>query len=111
MRLGYEDGEWDRSAPAVVSGPADLAELADIVEAAMGVGTWPRHPSPAGAAITARLTVARPAPLLGLLLAMEGLIERRSPWGQWRTMVDTMALRVAEIDSITLDLRVVDPDR
>jgi hypothetical protein len=52
--------------------------------------------------------VAQPAALLALLMTMEDLIERRSPWGKWRTAVDTMAGRVGGIRALTIDLRIVD---
>ncbi len=111
LRLGYEPDEWDRERTIIVSGPEDFAELREVVETATGVGTWPRCVGPTGTAIAAQIAIERSAPLSGLLLAMEDLIDRRSPWGRWRTMVDTMGPRVARIDEITVDLRVIEPDR
>ena len=101
----------------VVSGPADLVELREIVETATGVGTWPTAAQGnaaltamgSGALHTARLEIERPAALLGLLLAMDGLIEDRSPWGTWRTVVDTLAGRVHELRAVTIEARIVHP--
>ena len=93
----------------VVSGPADLVELREIVETATGVGTWPAPALIPGEVRTAQLPVEREAPLLGLLLAMEGLIDDRSPWRTWRTAVDTLAARVRELESITVEALIIEP--
>jgi hypothetical protein len=106
LRPGHSDEVPDSAAATLVSGPDDLAELREIVESATGVGTWPRSSATDGEIITVELRLERPAALLGLLLAMEGVIERRSPWGRWRTMVDTMAARVQELDVVTIDNRL-----
>jgi len=110
LRLGFS-GALDAETAAhraLVSGPDDLAELRDVVESALGIGTWPRALPIDGERIGGRIEIGRPAALLGLLLTMEGLIERRSPWGKWRTAVDTMAGRVGGIRELTIDLRIVD---
>ncbi len=110
LRLGFGAPlDAETAAPrALVSGPDDLAELRDIVESALGVGTWPRPVPVDGEPVRARVEVAQPAALLALLMTMEDLIERRSPWGKWRTAVDTMAGRVGGIRALTIDLRIVD---
>lgn len=109
LRLGHDPATPWPDGAVVLSGPDDLAELRDVVETVTGVGSWPRPPEVDGATVVrARVAIHRPAALLGLLLAMEGLIERRSPWGRWRTTVDTLAARVATIDSIGVDLRLVE---
>jgi len=97
----------DRDALLLVSAPGDLSELREIVESATGVGTWPVSPVVPGELITAHVAVDAPARALGLLLAMENLIERRSPWGRWRTMVETMAVRIGDLETITVSFGVV----
>ncbi|MEZ5244390.1 MAG: hypothetical protein R2707_04770 [Acidimicrobiales bacterium] len=109
LRLGYEPGEWDPSRCIVVSGPDDLAQLRAVVEEAVGVGAWPLVDPADGEPIGTHLGPGRSGAMLGLLMAMEGLVESRSPWGRWRTVVDTIAARVATIDEVTVDLRVVQP--
>jgi hypothetical protein len=106
-RLGFA-GTIPDAPTVLVSGPDDLRELREIVESALGVGTWPARACPDGAAITARVEIDRPAAVLGLLIAMEGLIEARSPWGRWRSVVDTMAARLARLETLTIDVRVIE---
>ncbi|MEM7142557.1 MAG: hypothetical protein AAF548_16160 [Actinomycetota bacterium] len=110
LRPGFVHAECDPSRQMVLPAEGDLGELRAVVEAATGVGTWPSPSDGPGDRHRVGVAVARPAALLGLLLAMDGLIERRSPWGKWRTMVDTMAARVAEIEHLTMVFRVVEPD-
>ena len=98
-----------RARAIVVSGPADLVELREIVEAATGVGTWPTTVGAPGEVRTARLDLHRSAPLLSLLLAMDGLIDDRSPWRTWRTTVDTLAGRVRKLRSITIEALIIRP--
>lgn len=95
----------------VVSGLDDLAELRTVVERSTGVGTWPKPPSPealsaAGYRATGwvddSVPVGRPAAMAGLLLAMKGLIEDRSPWRTWRTAVDTLAPALRAVDRLTV---------
>lgn len=109
LRLGHDAASLDPARRLVVSGPDDLVELRTIVESAIGVGSWPAPARADGEPVVAVVGSPRPAAMLGLLMAMDGLIETRSPWGRWRTVVDTMAARVAAIDTITVDLRVVEP--
>lgn len=108
LRLGHDRGLASTEL-VLVSGPSDLIELREIVESALGVGTWPTSPQVEGEILRARIRVHRPAVLLGLLMAMEDLIDKRSPWGRWRTVVDTMAARVTALTEITVDVRVVRP--
>ncbi len=54
------------------------------------------------------LEVEGAAPLLGLLMAMEGLIEDRSPWRTWRTAVDTLAARVEKLRTITVEAVIIE---
>lgn len=93
----------------LLSGPADLLEVRQIVEAATGIGTWPAPSAAAGEHHRVTVAVERPAAILGLLIAMENLIERRSPWGRWRTTVDTMAARIEALETVTLETVVVEP--
>jgi hypothetical protein len=93
----------------VVSGPADLIELREIVETATGVGTWPANEADRGEVRSSVLEVEGAAPLLGLLMAMEGLIEDRSPWRTWRTAVDTLAARVEKLRTITVEAVIIEP--
>ena len=112
LRLGHDPSEIDSVDPArrlVVSGADDLVELRAVVESAIGVGSWPAPPPADGQPVVAVVESPRPAAMLGLLIAMDGLIETRSPWGRWRTVVDTLAARVRAIDTITVDLRVIEP--
>jgi hypothetical protein len=109
LRLGYDEGAFEPGRRTLMSASDDLHELREIVESATGVGTWPTPVPTPGRPIRARIDLAAPAPALGLLLAMDDLIERRSPWGRWRTMVDTMAARVAELDAVTVSLVVMEP--
>ena len=109
LRLGYEDGAVGLDRAALVSAPDDLHELREIVESATGPGTWPTPGVAAGEQIQARIELPTPAAALGLLLSMEDLIERRSPWGRWRTTVDTMAARVGELDAVTVSFVVRKP--
>jgi len=118
LRLGHElldpdavvvgVGGVDGAESVLFSGPGDLVEVKEIVEAATGVGTWPTPAAGHGELIRVRLELSRPAAVLGLLIAMEDLIERRSPWGRWRTVVDTIASRIAELDSVSIETRVVE---
>jgi hypothetical protein len=94
----------------VVSGPHDLVELREIVEAAIGVGTWPVASRDPGEIRTVHLDIDGPGPLSGLLLAMEGLIDDRSPWRRWRSAVDTIAARIATLRSITIEALIIEPD-
>jgi hypothetical protein len=94
----------------VLAGPGDLIELREIVEAATGVGTWPSGPSVAGEIRRGRLEITRPSSLLGLLVAMEGVIDDRSPWRTWRSAVDIVAARVREIGALSLEAVIVRPD-
>ena len=109
-RLGH-DGERALDRAALVSAPDDLHELREIVESATGVGTWPTPDGVDGDPIRARIELTAPAAALGLLLCMEDLIERRSPWGRWRTVVETIAARVAELDAVTVSFVVREPGR
>jgi hypothetical protein len=102
----------------IVAGPDDLAELRQVVERSLGVGTWPRSRSgPELAATTRTATILLPSagPALSLLMAMEGLIEDRSPWRRWRTAVETIASEVEALESLTAQATVlpsrVDLDR
>ena len=97
------------SATLIVSGPDDLKELRAIVETATGVGSWPRSPAAPGEVRTATMPLVRPGAALGLLLAMEGLIDDRSPWRTWRTAVDTLAPAVGALDTLTIEAVIVDP--
>ena len=67
-----------------VAGPDDLRELRAVVERVTGAGSWPAPIPPATTLVTARVTapvaVSSPAVLLGLVAALEGHIEGRSPW-------------------------------
>lgn len=113
LRPGHLAAEWDPARVVVCSGDDDLRELRAIVEGAVGIGCWPTSPVAAdvgaGEELRGRVAIERPAALLGLLVAMDGLIERRSPWGRWRTMVDTMAARVTALDSLELHVRIIPP--
>ena len=109
LRLGHEASEIDPARRLVVSGPRDFCELREIVESAIGVGAWPTPGPGEGVVVRAPVTPDRPAAMLGLLLAMEELIDRRSPWARWRTVVDTLAARVNAIEALTVDLRVIEP--
>ncbi|GJM38825.1 MAG: hypothetical protein DHS20C19_21920 [Acidimicrobiales bacterium] len=112
LRPGHTAQEWDPARLVVCSGSDDLRELRAIVADATGIGTWPSSPAAdatEGDEIRARVDIERSSSLLGLLIAMDGLIERRSPWGRWRSMVDTMAARVTALDSVEIHLRVVEP--
>ena len=111
LRLGYDPDDADPARRLVVSGPDDLKELREIVERAVGPGAWPPLPPVAGVPIGTRLGPGRGPAMLALLMAMDGLVERRSPWGGWRTVVDTVASRVAALDGVTVDLRVIEPHR
>ena len=97
--------------PVVVSGPADMREVRRIVEQSTGVGTWPSARAGAGPLARTTRQVARPAAVLGLLLAMEGLIEDRSPWRKWRTAVETLADRIAGLTVVTVEARLQDRGR
>jgi hypothetical protein len=101
--------EGDGERTIVVSGPQDLAELREIVEAAIGVGTWPVAAGTPGEIRTVHLDVEGSGPLSGLLLAMEGLIDDRSPWRRWRSAVDTIAARIATLSSITIEALIIEP--
>jgi hypothetical protein len=109
LRLGHDDRAVGLDRATVVSAPDDLQELRAIVESATGVGTWPTPDGVDGDPIRARIELAAPAAALGLLLSMEDLIERRSPWGRWRTTVDTMAARVVALDAVTVSFVVREP--
>jgi len=109
LRLGYDDADVDPTRRLVVSGPDDLRELRTVVDAVIGPGAWPAPVADGGAPIRARLGPGRGPAMLGLLMAMEGLIERRSPWGGWRTVVDTVAARVVTIEEVTVEFRVIEP--
>jgi hypothetical protein len=109
LRLGFDSTTPEPATPYLISGFHDLAELREIVESAIGIGTWPISADSEGELIRARIEVDRPAAVLGLLLSMEDLIERRSPWGRWRSVVETMAARVEKLDVITTETRVIEP--
>ncbi|MEQ8841302.1 MAG: hypothetical protein RIB98_09995 [Acidimicrobiales bacterium] len=116
LRLGHDSHvpgshvfEIQEPRVRIFSAPDDLRELREIVETATGVGTWPAAAPVSGEPIERRIELFSAAPLLALLVAMDGLIERRSPWGRWRTMVDTMASRVGELDAVTVSLVVQEP--
>jgi len=109
LRLGHDRGEDDSSLRRLVSAPDDLAEVREIVESVIGVGAWPTAGPAPGEVTRARVELSGPTAVLGLLLSMDGLIERRSPWGRWRTVVDIMAARVAELDAVTASFVVVEP--
>lgn len=111
LRPGGDASAPDDGPPraVVVSGPADLRELREIIETATGIGTWPTPPGGEGEIRTAQIEIQRPAPLLALLLAMDGLIEDRSPWRTWRTAVDTVAGRVGGLRVVTVEARIIEP--
>ena len=101
----------------VVAGPDDLCELRAVVERVTGSGSWPAPAAtfaaaavPVGARVTERVAVASPATLLGLVAALEGHIERRSPWSTWRGVVDALAGPVGELATVTVDAVLVASD-
>jgi hypothetical protein len=97
-------------APTLVAGPRDLQELRAVVERSLGVGTWPAAALIPGAeVVSTEISIEHPTALLGLLLAMEGLIEDRSPWRNWRSFVDTLAAAVDEIESVTVETQILRP--
>lgn len=79
-----------------------------VVERALGVGSWPVPEQRDGGLRSAELDLAGPGGLLALLVSLEGLIEIRSPWRTWRTVVDGLAPAVAELDTVTVEAMVVD---
>jgi hypothetical protein len=94
----------------LVAGPRDLQELRAVVQRSLGVGTWPAASLIPGAElVSTEILIERPTALLGLLLAMEGLIEDRSPWRTWRSFVDTLAAAVADIESVTVETQILRP--
>jgi hypothetical protein len=87
----------------VVAGPDDLRELRAVVERVTGVGSWPAPVPVAGERATGRIAITSPSRLLGLLAALDGHIERRSPWSTWRGVVDVLAGPVADLGEVTVD--------
>lgn len=109
------DAPLDAAGLVVVSGPGDLAELRTIAEQSLGVGTWPSAVDVGGEVGPAtlrstHLSVERPAAVLGLLIAMEGMIEDRSPWRTWRTAVEMLAPAIADLDTLTIEARIIGTD-
>lgn len=95
----------------VVSGPADLVELRAVVESITGTGTWPPPPSGVGDVRRATVRLDRPARALAVVHALDGLIEDRSGmWRTWKTVVELVGARLGEIETLTVEARiVVDP--
>lgn len=92
----------------VLSGPRDLIELRTVVELVTGPGTWPAPPPIDGELVRATLEVARPAPVLMLVQAMEGLVvDRTGMWRTWKTAVELVAATLADVDSLTVEAIVV----
>jgi len=97
---------------AVVSGPNDLIEFRTVVERLTGPGTWPVRELPPGFVVvetrTAAIELPRPSPAMGLIVAMENLIEDRSrAWRTWKTMVESLAMGVPAGMSMSVEALVV----
>ena len=92
-----------------MSGPNDLQELRRVVETALGVGTWPTAGVGPGEIRAVTVALDRPSAALGLLIAMEGVIDDRSPWRTWRTAIENLAPAVASIGRLTIEARLIEP--
>ncbi len=97
---------------ALISGPDDLSELRTAVERMTGPNTWPIGVIPSGLEVVAHESVRMELPLvgpaLGLVMAMNGLIDDRSrAWRTWRTVVDSVGRGLETVDELTIDTLVV----
>lgn len=101
-------GERRLDPVTVVSGPGDLLELRTVVESITGVGTWPAPPPVDGAVLRASIVLDRPVPAVRLVAALEGLIiDRGAMWRTWRTTMELVAARLAEVPRLSVEAVVV----
>lgn len=97
--------------PVIVSGPDDLIELRLVVERVTGPGSWFTGSGSEvdGTMRRGRLDLARPAQVMGLVVALEGIVpDNGGAWRTWKTAVEAIAAGVDELESITLEALVVD---
>jgi len=97
---------------AVVPGPGDLIELRALVERLTGPGTWPVADLPSGFVVvetsTAEVELDRPAPAVGLVMAMESQIEDRSrAWRTWKTVIESLAAGIPAGTRISVEAVLV----
>ncbi len=97
--------------PTVVSGPNDLIELRLVVERVTGPGSWFTGPGAEVDGTTRRghLDLARPAQVMGLVVALEGIVrDNGGAWRTWKTTVEAIAAGAGELESLTLEALVLD---
>ncbi len=101
-----------RGARAVISGPSDLIELRQVVERMTGPASWPVCGLPDGFVVieTRRvvITLPRPAPMLGLVMAMGSLVDDRSrAWRTWKTVVESVGAGLGPSFDLTVEAIMV----
>lgn len=101
----------DGTEPIVVSGPDDLRELREAMEAITGAGTWPfdnRLPAEYDTRLTRTIVLPSQASLLGFVDALQGVVvDRAAAWRTWRTVVESVAAALGPPINLTVDAVVV----
>lgn len=94
----------DVPAGAIVRGPADLLELHDIIDDLFGVGCFARPHGASTAIARAEVEIARPAAVMPFIEALRPSLEGRGPaFWTWKTAREAMAVRLQELDSLTIE--------
>ena len=94
----------------IVSGPDDLRELREALEAVTGSGTWPFDSTlVAGERLTAIAEVQAPTASM-FVATLAGVVEDRTrAWRTWRTVVESVAHALPTPFALTVDCVVVRP--
>ncbi|MEM9467015.1 MAG: hypothetical protein AAGA90_16705 [Actinomycetota bacterium] len=89
---------------SVGRGPADLAELHDIIDDLFGPGCFTR-PARVGTEIRrVDLEVARPASVMPFIEALRPHLEGRGPaFWTWKTAREAVAVRLQALDHLTVE--------
>lgn len=90
-------------AGAIVRGPDDLCELHSVIDDLLGVSAFERPPVVDGDRRTERLSVARPAAVMPFIESLRPCLAGRGPaFWTWKTVRESIALRLEEIGGLTV---------